>query len=269
MSEICKNCSNEIELNFCGNCGQKKAKRIDRKYIKDEIQYTVLHMNKGFFYSIKTILKAPGKTAREFLDGNRVNHYKPLLLVFVIAGISAFLTNVFIPHPEEIVNAYYQKNNIKTPFNVNSFYTFFFKFHALIMLLSVPFIAFFTWISFKKWGYNYYENIVINAFCIIYLQVLSIIFVFPVQYFLKGNPTLFMSVPTLLSVIISFICFPLFFINLYNNRSTGDVILRLLVFAGIIFISFFILCIIAGLFLGMYLGQNNIDPNVFFGVKPL
>lgn len=97
MSEICKNCSTEIQLNFCGNCGQKKAKRIDRNYIKDELQYTVLHMNKGFFFSIKQILKAPGRTAREFLEGNRVNHYKPILLVFCYSGNQCFFDQYFYP----------------------------------------------------------------------------------------------------------------------------------------------------------------------------
>src|SRR5690606_11936503 len=112
-------------------------------------QYTVLHMNKGFFYSIKKILRSPGKTAREFLEGNRVNHYKPLLLVFVVSGISAFLTNFFISHPEEIIAKYYEMNAIKMPFDVRSFYAFIFKYQAIMMLVTVPFIALFTWLFFK------------------------------------------------------------------------------------------------------------------------
>jgi len=268
MSEICKNCKEEIQLNFCGNCGQKKAKRIDRKYIKDEIQYTVFHMNKGFLYSAKKILTAPGKTTREFLQGNRVNHYKPILMVFVVAGISAFLTNVFIPHPEEIVKKYYENHNIKMPFNVSSFYAFFFKYHAFIMLLSVPFIAFFTWLCFKKWGYNYYENIVINSFSLIFFQLLSIVLVFPMQLLLKNNAEIFMTVPTIVTLVLMVICFPLFFIKLYHDKDAGEVILRLLLFGIILSIAFVILCVIAGFFFGMYLVNNNIDPNVYFGVKP-
>ena len=83
MDQNCQNCSTLILNNFCDNCGQKKFKKIDRKYIWDEIQYTFLHTNKGFLYSVKNIIKNPGKTARAFIDGNRVNHYKPILLVFV------------------------------------------------------------------------------------------------------------------------------------------------------------------------------------------
>ena len=91
MEATCLNCNTEIAQNFCANCGQKKYKRIDRKYIWDEVQYSTVHMNKGFFYSLKNTLKNPGKTARTFIDGNRVNHYKPIALAFILSGISAFI----------------------------------------------------------------------------------------------------------------------------------------------------------------------------------
>jgi hypothetical protein len=53
IENSCSHCSNPIEVNFCSNCGQKKYKRIDRKYIWDEIQYTLVHVNKGFLYSLE------------------------------------------------------------------------------------------------------------------------------------------------------------------------------------------------------------------------
>lgn len=71
MENNCPNCNRVITGNFCSNCGQKKYKRIDKNYIWEEIQYTILHTNKGFLYSVKEIIKNPGKTAREYLDGNR------------------------------------------------------------------------------------------------------------------------------------------------------------------------------------------------------
>ncbi|MBC8645230.1 DUF3667 domain-containing protein [Flavobacterium lindanitolerans] len=58
----------------------------------DEVQYLAVHTNKGFFYSLKNVARNPGKTAKKFIDGDRVNHYKPILLAFVLSGISAFLS---------------------------------------------------------------------------------------------------------------------------------------------------------------------------------
>lgn len=245
MSETCKNCSEEILLNFCGNCGQKKAKRIDRNYIKDEIQYTVLHMNKGFFFSVKQILKAPGKTAREFVEGNRVNHYKPILLVFVVAGISAFLTNTFI-HPIEVMEKYNEAHPMKSAIDMNAFNKILFNYQSFVMLLTIPFMAFFTWLVFKKWGYNYYENVIINAYSLVFLLLLSIIFVLPLQYFFKENPDMFMIIPTIVSTLLMIVVFPWFYINLFNKKSPGDVILKLLLLAGILVAGLVIFTIIAG-----------------------
>lgn len=269
MSEICKNCTDEIVMNFCPNCGQKKAKRIDRTYLKDEIQYTVLHMNKGFFYSIKKILRAPGKTAREFVEGNRVNHYKPILLVFVVAGISAFLTNTFI-HPEEIMVKFYESQG-KTGVEASSGIaasSFMYKYSAIVMLLTVPFMAFFTWLAFRKWGYNYYEHVVITAYSLVFLQVLSILIILPIQYILKDNPYLFIVITFIIQMLLMFGTFVWFYIDLYHKKSAGDVVMRLFIFCVVLSVSFITLCILIGVGLGIYLGSNGIDPNVFFGVKP-
>lgn len=263
MTEICKNCTQEIVLNFCGNCGQKKAKRIDRNYIKDELQYTVLHMNKGFLYSIKKILKAPGRTAREFLEGNRVNHYKPILLVFVVAGISAFLTNTLI-HPELIMEKYFDSHNVKTGFNMKSYNSFVYKYQAILMLASVPFMAFFTWLAFKKWGYNYCENVVITAYSLIYLQVLSILIVVPVQYLLKDNPDMFMLVPSGITFLLMICCFIWFYIDFYNNKSAGDVILRLFLLMAILIVLYILLIILGILGIIVYSLVTGVDLKTLF-----
>lgn len=263
MSEICKNCSNEIVLNFCGNCGQKKAKRIDRTYIKDEIQYTVFHMNKGFLYSIKKILRAPGKTAREFLEGNRVNHYKPILLVFVIAGISAFITNTLI-HPDVVMEKYFESHKVKTAFDMKSFNSFIYKYQAILMLASVPFMAFFTWLAFKKWGYNYCENVVITAYSLIYLQVLSILIVVPVQYFLRDNPELFMPISSAITFLLMICCFIWFYIDFYNNKSAGDVILRLFILMVILVVLYILIIVIGIVGVIAYSLSTGVDPKTLF-----
>jgi Protein of unknown function (DUF3667) len=153
MMEHCQNCSAVITDAFCGSCGQKKYKRIDKKYIWDEVQYSVLHTNKGFLYSIKHILKNPGKTAKEFIDGNRVNHYKPILLVFVLSGISTFLSYKVL-NLSGVMDAYFsqKKINANAAGNMMSFMS---SYNSLIMLLMVPLFALTTKIAFRKWGHNY------------------------------------------------------------------------------------------------------------------
>ncbi|WP_169628007.1 DUF3667 domain-containing protein [Flavobacterium soli] len=222
-------------------------------------------MNKGFLYSIKKILRGPGKTAREFVEGNRVNHYKPILLVFVVAGISAFLTNTLI-HPDEIMARFYKSQNlpeIQEKMNIIMF-SFIYKYYAIIMLASVPIMAFFTWLAFKKWGYNYYENVVITAYSLVFLQVLTILIVIPLQYAFKDNLHLFMIIPTIISMIIMIGTFIWFYIDLYNQKSAGDVILRLLLLAAILFIVYILLIIIAIIVGVVYAMSTGIDPKTFF-----
>lgn len=239
MSETCKNCNSEITFNFCGNCGQKKAKRIDGKYVKDELQYVLVHTNKGFFYTVKNLMKAPGTTALQFIEGNRVNHYKPILLVFLIAGISAFIANTFI-HPAEVMAGINNKYQNQQVFDVNKFNQFIYNYQSFFMVLCLPFVAFFSWISFRKWGHNYFEHIVSNAFMLATSLIFSILLVMPIQYLLRGNPMLFMTIPALISLALMVAVNIWFFIQLYPGKPAGSAILRILLMYGMMFAVFMI-----------------------------
>jgi len=198
-----------------------------------------------------------------------VNHYKPILLVFVVAGISAFLTNTFI-HPEEILVKYYESKGL-TGIEASSGIaasSFMYKYSAIVMLLTVPFMAFFTWLAFRKWGYNYYEHVIITAYSLVFLQVLTILIVIPLQILLKDNLNLLISIPTIVSMLLMFGTFIWFYIDLYNNKSAGEVVMRLFIFGIIITISFVVLSIVIGVGFGIYVASQGIDPNAFFGVKP-
>lgn len=260
MSEICKNCQGEIILNFCGACGQKKAKRIDYIYIKDEVQYVLVHTNKGFFYSVKKIIRNPGKTALEFIEGNRVNHYKPILMVFLLTGISAFITNTFI-HPLEIHAQFNELHGIKDQMGTNKMTENLMKYQSLFMLATIPFMAFFSWIAFKKWGQNYYENIVSNAYLLSAIMIFSIIVVLPMQYLLRGNPNLFVIVPTAVMYLSMFVISVWFYIGFYNDKNAGNVILRILLMFVMIFVVFIVLCIAAGIMLAMMYPEKFIQPH--------
>jgi hypothetical protein len=246
MSEICKNCQGEIIMTFCGHCGQKKAKRIDAKYIKDELQYVLVHTNKGFFYSAKKIIKAPGRTAHEFIDGSRVNHYKPILMVFLLAGISAFITNTFI-HPIEIYQQFNTLHGIKDPMNTNGFSALMMKYQSLFMLTSLPFIAIFSWLAFRKWGFNYWENIVANAYLLSAMIIFSIILVIPLQFFLRDSPNLFVIVPTTLSYLSMLGLSFWFFIGLYPEKNVGPVILRVLLMFFLLIVTVIVISIVWGI----------------------
>ena len=241
MELICQNCELEITQNFCGNCGQKKYKRIDKKYIWDEIQYTVLHTNKGFLYSVKNILKNPGKTAREFIEGNRVNHYKPILLAFVLSGISTFISFKIINF-KEIMKELYAQQNLSTEF-AEQYTTFTSSYNSIIMLLCIPIFAFITKLCFRKWGHNYYEHIVMNSFILSFYTLFNILLFYPLIYLFKDNSTFVSQIIILAFAPLPFILF-WFFKGFYKEKSTKNIVIRVLatlIFTLILFVLLIIL----------------------------
>ncbi|MPT30513.1 MAG: DUF3667 domain-containing protein [Chryseobacterium sp.] len=241
MAENCQNCNEIITASFCGNCGQKKYKRIDRKYIWDEIQYTFLHTNKGFLYSVKNIIKNPGKTAREFIDGNRVNHYKPILLAFVLSGISAFISFKIIGL-SKILNQFYSERKVSSQF-MNDYTTFFNSYNSIIMLLLIPLFALFTKLAFRKWGHNYYEHVVLNAYVLCFYTLFSIIITYPIMYLVKDNPNYLINVTSLSMVATPFMLF-WFFKEFYPNKPVKSIITRIFLLIIYMIIGFFLLLIL-------------------------
>lgn len=259
MKHNCQNCGQIITENFCSNCGQKKYKRIDRKYILDEIQYTFLHTNKGFLYSVKNIIKNPGKTAREFIDGNRVNHYKPILLAFVLSGISTFISYKIIGL-NKIMREFYSKQHMNSQF-MNDYMSFTSSYNSIIMLMLIPFFALITKLAFRKWGHNYYEHVVMNAYILSFYTIINIVILYPIMYLLKSNIDLIIPLTSMSMLTIPFILL-WFFKEFYSNKSLKNIIGRILLiilFTIVFFIFFIIAIMIGGFIFAMVKGPEAIE----------
>ena len=244
MVESCKNCNEVIAVSFCSNCGQKKYKKIDKKYIWDEVQYSVLHTNKGLLYSIKKILQNPGRTAYEYINGNRVNHYKPILLIFVLSGLSTFISYKIL-NLKEIANVYFaqQHMNSKLMGDVMSFIS---GYNAILMLLMVPFFALTTKIAFKKWGNNYYEHVVMNAYILSFYTLVSIIIVYPIMFVFRHSPSTFFNI-TQYSFLMVPVILVWFFKGFYQDKPLKSIILKVLGVMGLTILFYLIFMIIVAL----------------------
>lgn len=264
MENNCQNCNHVIVENFCSNCGQKKYKRIDKKYVLDEIQYTLLHTNKGLFYSIKKLLKNPGKTAKEYIDGNRVNHYKPILLIFLLSGISAFISYKLLGFAEIINNLNSQKyGNSKLMADMMSVLS---NYNAIFMLLLVPFFAITTKLSFSKWGNNYYEHIVMNCYILSAYTLTSMIIVYPIMFILKSKPDSFFIISQITFLIVPFILV-WFFRGFYADKPLKSVILRSLASIGLTVAGYFALIIVSTILVVVYAMTTN-NPELLKYFQP-
>ena len=241
-NNTCSNCGNTNVENFCAACGQKKYRRIDRKYLWEELQYTFLHVNKGFLFSIKSIIKNPGKTAKDFLDGHRVNHYKPILLAFVLAGISSFISLKMLNMDELMLKGLNNSNQQASNQQMSDVMNFASNYNSFIMMLFIPLVAVFTKLAFNSKEHNYYEHVILNTFGQSAYLIMMILVFYPIYFFIKDPGTI------ILLSFISYLFVPIimywFYKNVYTDMSSGSIILRILGIIGLGLIAYFVIIII-------------------------
>jgi hypothetical protein len=190
MKETCRNCGELSTHEYCRDCGQKKYRRIDRKYVIEEFEYATIHLNKGLFYSIFCLIKNPGKTAREYLNGKRVNHYKPILLAFVLSGVVGLLYYWF-PDVNKIVSetSFVDSSNPpafkKINIEIANFTT---KYYSWITLISIPYFAIISKRVLRKQPENYFEHFVLNSYIQCLYALLSLL-TFPLFLMLRNSTT--------------------------------------------------------------------------------
>jgi hypothetical protein len=227
----------------------KETSVLNWQYVKDEVKYVVLHLNKGFLYSVKQLLTRPGDTVRDFLEGKRVNHYKPILLVFVLAGLNGFLSQYInckgvMP---EINNNPIAKELPKMMNWISSHY-------AVVELTLLPLYSLCSWFAFKKFGYNYIENIIINCFASSQRLILGLITI-PILYLVDSEH---------LMVVSSLIALPIYgvtiwlYLQLYKKEVVGDVIVRLLLFGFLATVTFISMILISEIIYFFYLYQIGV-----------
>ncbi|KUF38189.1 DUF3667 domain-containing protein [Myroides marinus] len=263
MSDNCANCSQLVTENYCANCGQKRYSRIDKQYLLEELYEVLIYANKGFMYSVLKVAMNPGKTAREFLDGNRLKHYKPILLAFVLSGISAIISFQFI-ELEKAMRLIYSQQEVNNKL-ANELVAFSVSYNSFLMLLLIPFFALLTKICFNRWGQNYYEHIVMNAYILSFITIFNIVVFSPIAYYYKDSPTTVINI-FMISLATTPIILIWFFKQFYKEHSLKSIILRLLLFIAlgiVLYIALIILLIALGFFVAMLFG-----PELLQNIKP-
>ena len=96
----CANCGRTIDVpaqKFCPDCGQPTpAHRIDWHFLGHELEHSVLHMDRGILYTLKNLMLRPGHLIRDYLEGRRANHVKPLLLIMMLAALVVLATRMLL-----------------------------------------------------------------------------------------------------------------------------------------------------------------------------
>lgn len=154
----CKNCNAEATRNYCPDCGQPVSlKRIDRHYITHEIEH-VLHFERGIFYTIRELIIRPGENVKEFLLENRTRLVKPIIFIIVTSLIYSFVNHFF--HIEES----YVKLEESSTSTVGLIFKWSQDYYGYANIIEGIFIAVWIKIFFRKYGYNFFEILILLCF---------------------------------------------------------------------------------------------------------
>lgn len=172
----CKNCGHNLEGKYCIECGQNaKTTRINFKYIIEEIPNSIFQIDHGFFYTVKELFIRPGHSLREFMEGKRKNHFKPLAFLLLTSTIYVFV-NYLLGYNKDF-NDLIKISDAEGRFNTEIIDWLFDK-QSYVLLFTVPFFSLATYLAFIKAKYNYFEHLVLNIYIVGQQTVINTLLIF-------------------------------------------------------------------------------------------
>lgn len=158
MSSItCKNCDYHFKGNFCPHCGQSaKVEPIGIKYFLHDIPHSVLHVDKGFFYTLSKLFTHPGQTIKDYLAGKRIKHFRPFAYVLILSAVYVFFSPLIEKLVQHLAGRQVYTEWTKRPFLEH--------YISLLIFLLIPVLSLVTWITFRKAKYNYWEHFLVNTY---------------------------------------------------------------------------------------------------------
>lgn len=182
----CLNCGHPVPERFCGRCGQDAhhTHRFTMADMPHDVLHSIWHIDKGILYTLRTMIGRPGSTIRSYLAGQRVDHFRPLSLLFFITGLYALLfsalhINMMPPRDPAMPEAVYQMQASST--------AFFMKYLSWFYVAMVPAWALAARWCLRRGGYNYAECLIIASFITAINNFLTLLLL-PVTYAYSGTP---------------------------------------------------------------------------------
>jgi hypothetical protein len=240
MEVMCKNCHQVFRGHYCSNCGQSaETHKINVHFLWHDIQHGLLHFDKGILYSLKQLFTRPGHSVREFIEGKRARHFKPLSLVVVLATLYGFLVHYF--HIDYFKGESSQYLDYK---NLNEWIPAHFSW---VTIITIPLYTIGTCAVFRNQGYNFIEFFVLNTFKAsqrLFVQILT----FPILLYLNktDHMQLFSSFTYLVGLILIFWTNVQFFNKISKTKAILLSILSHIIFLFCFFIVLTVILLLTG-----------------------
>jgi hypothetical protein len=157
----CQNCQTACTGNYCYHCGQSTAtRRLEVKELLTDTFFSVVNVNQGFVFTVKSLLVRPGKAIREYIQGHRIVYYPPYKYLLLIGAVAAFFSTRYNFFSAQPASGILGKDADAL---LNSFWLYADTYTTLINIVTIPVFALFSWL-FRSKSYNYAENIVLNTY---------------------------------------------------------------------------------------------------------
>lgn len=238
----CKNCEHILEGEYCNHCGQKSnVGRITLSTLLNELTESIFQIDKGFFHTLMQLFTRPGKSIREYLNGKRRKHFKPIAYLITFSTIYFIMSKMIGQNTwmDDLITGFAEGGSNKE--EIPEILTWFAKNYAYTTLLLIPVFSFTSFISFWGAGKNYIEHLVINSYATGQQAILYSIFAI-LKKFIGGE--LFELLPIVIAVSYAIMVFW----QLFDKGNRMNILLRsLLTYVLYLMLSLGILIVILGI----------------------
>jgi hypothetical protein len=183
----CLNCRKPLQndYHFCPACGQKAAThRLDVKHLAHDIIHYFTHADKSIFRLVWLLVKQPGPTVREYLQGSRKKYFPPVNFFLISVAILAISVKIFRTFDLDFMHPYKKDGITQVNYKGTQLLNFLTNRVNWIYIGFIPVFTFLFWIFYTRRKYNYIEHLVAglywNGFILLFvaLVISPLIFLF-------------------------------------------------------------------------------------------
>ena len=198
----------------------------------------ILNLEKGIFYTAWEMIKSPGDAMRRYLFEDRNKFIEPLKFLVLTIPVYIFLSMTFYPEASFFagIEEGFARNNDEAmdtgkKEQMRLLLEYIKEYSNLLLLLTVPIGAIWTYILFYRYKLSFGEHLVLNAFLYGFLTLVTIILL-PLNWW--------SSTITGYIVIALNIGYITYFVKDFFRKSWGRAIFSSLVLTSLSFVTSFI-----------------------------
>ncbi len=161
----------KVETNGqCDHCYKRiETERLSEGYLWKDALNNLFNLERGLFFTFYWLLRSPEKVIHTFVDGNRHRYMNPFRFL-LFAATFIVLSEAILENTTSYTLFSLEGSDDASSKVIGDFMK---NYMNVIILFSVPFYTIGSWIFFRKPKWNLAEHLVVNAYAISMIVLLS------------------------------------------------------------------------------------------------